>query len=179
MGEGEKVAKDYIKQMECYRLFSSDMNDAFHGLKMLRKYKRGDIRYCLIQMVVVSYARPFSSNKVLGEQKKGRYDLKKEIHVPQALWSFHEEVIEMRNQVFAHTDHSFRKPKIANWSNDEQGMFFPMVARGFYYDTVNKKVPEISTLIEAVNNNLNAEITRLQERACKEGYKGPNALPLT
>ena len=134
------------------------MNSARHSLLILKRYRRKDVRYCLLRDIIVSYSRPFSGNK--GETIP-KHVLTKKV-VPKHFRTLHDELIDARNQLFAHTDFTYRRPKAANWSTPER-KWFPMSFRGYDYDKLDLRIPEIEVLVKSVEDNLHEEITKMEE----------------
>jgi hypothetical protein len=152
-----------LQQMEqyCfYRLYSIDFDTTKHTLRVLKRYRRKDVRYCLLRDIVVSYCRPFSGNK--GEEILN-HTLNKKV-VPKELRPLRDELVKLRNQLFAHTDYTYRQPKVADWSTDSYKQF-PMSFRGYDYNKLDKRVPEIDKLVVAVEKNFQAKIDKIEENA--------------
>ena len=141
-----------------YRLYSIDLDTTKHTLRVLKRYKRKDVRYCLLRDVVVCYSRPFSGNKGTLISK---HSLQKSF-VPKHLHHFHEELIAVRNQLFAHNDYTYRKPKAANWSSPTQKAF-PMSFRGYDYNKLDSRIAEIEVLVKSVADNLQSEINAIEQ----------------
>ena len=137
-----------LEQYKFYRLCEYDFDAALHTLKILRRYKRSDVKNVLIRDITVAYARPFSTNR--GELSKQNLSLE---FVPLPMRGLHKELIDLRNQLFAHTDLIFKNPKVTNWSS-RQRKWFPMSFRGVDYNNLHKRIDEISGLIYAVQNEL-------------------------
>ena len=86
------------------RLYSIDLDTALHTIKVLRRYKRPDVRYPLLRDIAVTYAHPFSGNE--GDHiHNDRLSSRK--HVPKHLRKLHDELIRLRQEQFAHTDLKF------------------------------------------------------------------------
>ena len=147
-----------MEQYNFYRLYSIDLDNTKHILRILKRYRRKDVRYCLLRDIVVSYCRPFSGNK---GKKISTHTLNKKV-VPKELRILHDELVEIRNQLFAHTDYTYRQPKVANWSTDSQ-KWFPMSFRGYDYNKLDKRIPEIYELVVAVEKNLQAKIDKIEK----------------
>lgn len=152
------MEQQIIEKYHFYRLYYIDMDLAQHSLRVLKRYRLKDVRFCLLRDIVVSYARPFTGNK--GE-KIPRHTLTQRV-VPKHLRPLHEELIDARNQLFAHTDLTYRRPKSANWSTAER-KWFPMSFRGYDYDKLDRRVDDIENLIRAVTGNLQTEIEQIEE----------------
>ena len=147
-----------MEQYTFYRLYSIDFDTTKYTLRVLKRYRSKDVRYCLLRDIVVSYCRPFSRNK--GE-KISNHTLGKKV-VPKEFHSLHDELVRIRNQLFAHTDSIYRQPKVANFSTDSHKCF-PMSFRGYDYNKLDKRISEIDKLVVAVEKNLQAEIGKIEE----------------
>ena len=148
-----------IEKYYFYRLYSIDLDSTKHSLCVLKRYRRKDVRHCLLRDIVVSYARPFSGNK---GQDIPKHKLTKKV-VPRNLRQLHDDLIKLRNQLFAHTDYTYRRPKVANWSTASQ-KWFPMSFRSYDYAKLDSRVSEIESLVKVVEENLQAEIDKIEEK---------------
>lgn len=106
----EHYGKEDI-QYRFYRLYSVDLDSARYSLRMLRRYRRSDIRFCILRDLIVSYARPFSGNK---GPTGGEHSLSVK-YVPTKHRPLHSELIDLRRQVFAHTDFTYHDPRLSKW----------------------------------------------------------------
>lgn len=158
-GEVEIMRNKDMEKYYFYRLYSIDLDSTMHALRVLKRYRRKDVRNCLLRDIVVSYSRPFSGNK--GEDIP-MHILTKRI-VPKKLRSLHDELINLRNQLFAHTDYTYRRPKVANWSTPEH-KWFPMSFRGYDYNKLESRVSEIEELVKSVETNLQSEIDKIHDK---------------
>lgn len=140
-----------------YRLYSIDLDTTKHTLSVLKRYRKKDVRYCLLRDVVVCYSRPFSGNK---GKLISKHSLQRSF-VPKHLQHFHEELMAVRNQLFAHNDYTYRKPKVAKWG-DSLHKAFPMSFRGYDYNELDSRVAEIEELVKAVADNLQSEIDAIE-----------------
>ena len=145
------------EQYHFFRLCSIDLDTAKHILRVLKRYRRKNVRYCILRDLVVTYCRPFSGNRGI-EIKKHTLPNK---FVPQHLRSLHDELIDFRNRLFSHTDFTYRGPKVLNWST-ESYKWFPMQFRGFDYDKLDKRVAKITKLVQAVESNLQTRISKIE-----------------
>lgn len=159
------------EQYHFLRLYSIDFDTAKHILRVLKRYRRKDVRYCILRDLIVTYCRPFSGNK---GDKMTKHTLTAKV-VPKELRPLHNELLNIRNQLFAHTDYTYRQPKVINWSTDTY-KWFPMQFRGFDYDKLDKRVPEILKLVQSVESNLQTRIDKIEDNieqaASKEQPKG-------
>jgi len=141
-----------------YRLYSIDFDSTKHALRILKRYRRKDIRYCLLRDIVVSYVRPFSVNKGTHIPK---HTLTKKV-VPSRLRPLHDELVDLRNQLFAHTDYQYRRPKVANWSTPAK-KWFPMSCRAYDFDKIDSRISEIELLVKEVEKNLQDKINKIEK----------------
>jgi hypothetical protein len=146
------------EQYHFLKLYSVDFDSAKHILQVLKRYRRKDVRYCILRDLIVTYCRPFSGNK---GDKIANHKLTIQV-VPRELRPLHNELLDFRNQLFAHTDYTYRQPKVVNWSTDTY-KWFPMAFRGFDYGKLDNRVSEISNLIQSVEMNLQARINKIEE----------------
>lgn len=150
------------KEKEQYyflKLYSVDLGMVKHILRVLRRYRRKDVRYCLLRDMVVSYCRPFSGNK---GDKILKHKLNKKV-VPKDRRPLHDELVNLRNRLFAHTDYTYRQPRVVNCST-ETYKCFPMQFRGFDYNKLDMRVSEIEMLVQAVVKNLQARIEKIEDK---------------
>lgn len=160
---GRQSIMDEIKQLEqyhFYRLYSIDLDTTKGSLRILKRYRRKDVRYCLLRDIVVSYCRPFSGNK--GEKILNHKLYEK--FVPEEFRPIHKELVGLRNQLFAHTDYTFRQPKVVNWSRGSI-KWFPMQFRGYDYAKLDRRISEIEKLVTIVEKNLQTKINKIQENS--------------
>jgi len=148
-----------IEKYYFYRLYSIDLDTVKHSLCIIKRYRRKDVRYCLLRDIVVSYSRPFSGNKGVAWKN---HTLKKKEVVPKHLRTLHDDLFNARNQLFAHTDFTYRRPKVAKWRMLGR-KWFPMAFRGYDYDKLDARVTEIETLVKSVAENLQTEINKMEE----------------
>ena len=136
------------------RLYSVDLDTALHTLKVMRRYRREDVLFPLLRDVVVTYVRPFSSNK---GQVYGNDELSSKKHVPKELRELHDELVRARKEQFAHTDLKYYRPKISNFSGAKR-LWFPMAFRSYDYRALLQQLPKIELLIRSVETSVNTEI---------------------
>ena len=120
---------------------------------------RADVRYCLLRSVIVSYSRPFSSNR-------GRVHRSHKLamrFVPNELRSLHQELIDLRMRLFAHTDFSYRRPELAKFLYPTRTAF-PLGFSQVDYPGLDRRVKQIARLVQGVADNLEAEIQSKQAR---------------
>lgn len=153
------TAEDF-ENYKFLRLYSIDLDTTQHTIRVLKRYKRDDVRIPLIREVAVSYGRPFSKNH--GEVLDN-HTLSKD-NVPMWAKGLHRELMRLRNQQFAHTDMKFYNPKVARFGTAERP-WFPMAFKGYDYTSLLGQIPEIEILVREVVTNLHNEISRLERSA--------------
>ncbi len=140
------------------RLYAIDLDTALHTVKVLRRYKRADVKYPLLRDISVAYARPFSGNE--GE-KISRHQLSSGKRIPKAMKDLHTELLRLRKEQFAHTDLKFYRPRVAKFHGKTKP-WFPMSFKGYDYTTLLKQLPQIEALIRAVESSVQAEIANYE-----------------
>lgn len=146
------------EQYYFYRLYSIDFDTTLHTLRLLKRYRRQDVRYCILRDVVVSYARPFSGNR--GDHSHSQQLTKKV--VPVQFHALHAELLRLRCQQFAHTDKTYYKPMAANWSKPGR-KWFPMSFRGYDYSVLDAQVRKIQQMVVAVERNLRERVREIED----------------
>lgn len=92
-----------------FRLCAGDIQECVKSLEMLGDAVSDRMRVVLVKASIVSYARPFSSNKPLYREQSWRLDKK---YVPNEFCQVHEQAIEYRNKLIAHSDIPHRSPEL-------------------------------------------------------------------
>ena len=141
------------------RLYSIDLDTAAKAIPVLRRYKRADVQVALLRDIAVTYARPFSVNRG-NEIPKHQLPL---THVPKSARALHKELIDLRNSQFAHTDLKFHDPKVARFGT-KQKPWYPMSFKSFDHHRLLHRLAEIEALVKAVEQSVNAEVQRYEER---------------
>jgi hypothetical protein len=131
------------------RLHSIDMNTAIGTLKMLKRYRRDDIKVALLRDISVIYSRPFSGNR----GKTGKNFLSEKKYVPIEYRDLHDKLIDLRNKQFAHTDAIFHDPKFMKWEGDKDVAFL-MTFKKFDYLDLLRNLKNIEALINSVETNI-------------------------
>jgi len=147
------------EQYYFYRLYSIDFDMTQHTLRLLKRYRRQDVRACILRDIVISYSRPFSGNR--GENTRN-HQLEKRF-VPRELRALHKELLRLRSKQFAHTDRTYYKPKAVNWSRPGR-KWFPMSFKSYDYSELDSQVSRIERLVATVERNLQLEINEIESR---------------
>ena len=156
---GHKINPTSFEHYKFYRLYDMDFDSALHTLKILKRYKRLDIRNALLRDITVTYARPFFGNK--GDNISNHILSLK--FIPSRQRNLHNELMNLRKQLFAHTDLTYRNPRIANWSSGQR-RWFPMSFRGYDYSSLDKRMDEIESLISSVQDELRKKIKEIEKQ---------------
>lgn len=159
---GERIASMTDKEFEdyCfYRLYSIDFNSARNSVRLVRRYRRKDIRYCVLSEVTVTYARPFSANR----GRLWRSHRLPETIVPGKFQTLHAELMKLRNEAFAHTDLGFRRPRLARWATKSRPIY-PMSFANPDFAALDHRVDDVEQLVMAVESVVNAWAKAFEER---------------
>ena len=148
-----------VEKYAFLRLYDHDIEMAIQTIKVLRRYRRKDVRFPLLRDVVVTYCRPFTESRGDGINKDFLGVKKFENHNMQLL---HERLMELRSQLFAHTDLMFKKPQIANWSKGDK-KWFPMAFKNFDYEELERELLNIINLLKYVQKELNKQISEYEK----------------
>lgn len=141
------------------RMYSIDLDTARQAIKVLRRYKRSDVRYALLRDLTVAYVRPFSTNR--GRQH-GTHVLSVKRHVPKEMKALHLELVRVRMQQFAHTDLSYYNPIVFSLRGDSG---HAIIFKGFDYEALLHKLDQIEDLIRSVESSVNAAIADYESKS--------------
>jgi hypothetical protein len=139
------------------RLFSIDMDGVRHGLRLLRRYRRNDVRFALLRDVVITYSRPFVATK---SPRGGKFTLSLR-YVPRALRSLHLDLVRVRNTLLAHSDLGTHRPQLLR-SFPAPRRVLGMSFTNPDYVGLLRQLDGISALAEGVDSALTAELRRLE-----------------
>lgn len=134
------------------RLCEKDFLVATSVLRMIRRYTRPDARLALLRDGIVSYARPFSDNRghLFPILRLGASV------VPKSNRPLHKELMEYRNQVFAHTDVEAYNPRLHRWPA-KTGYWYPMAFRSLGAERFMDRVAAIISLVQDVHEAVHRE----------------------
>lgn len=153
------VPDELVEKMAWLRLYSIDFNTAGHTLCYMKRYRRKDVRFCLLRDFAVTYCRPFSGNQGTDKRaKKNRLELD---IVPSRYHALHRELRTLRNERFAHTDMGHYNPRFSQRKHTN-GISFPMSFKGFDYDTLDRRVSELQAMLKAVESELDKRICAIE-----------------
>jgi hypothetical protein len=153
---------EYPPEDEHYRflrLYALDLEMVKESLEVLRRYRRRDIRNCILRDIIVAYARPFSGNQ--GENFSS-HQLKIK-YVPAGSRLLHKFLIDHRNKLLAHSDYTFHRPKVMK-RRHSHGVSFPMSFAALDYQFLESNLREIEHLVSDVAGRLVVTISKFQER---------------
>lgn len=151
------ITPEEQEDLEFVWLYAVDLDSAQHIYRMIQEKTRDDdrdkgLRYYLLLSLVVTYMRPFSTNR--GKVRR-RHSLDKKTVVPPDLESLHDRLENYRNQQFAHTDHEYRRPGIGNMGTVDKPAW-GMTFRGSEFEFLDRNVQRIGALIKAVEEKVEA-----------------------
>ncbi len=148
------------EQYNFYMLADTDMNQSLNTLKIIRRYKKRDVINALIRDVVVIYSRPFTNCK---GNHIPRHKLDKNKFVPKNLHALHEKIIRYRNQIFAHTDLTARKPTLGRLQIGSSHRY-AMSFRGFSPNDFEHDLPRIEEAIRMVKENISSKLRDIEKK---------------
>lgn len=137
------------------RLYSSDFNDCRHLVRMIRRYRKLDVRYALLRDLTVAYSRPFSGNS---HGTKGKHSLSLK-YVPAEHRAMHDRLFSLRNNQFAHSSMKFHNPRVAKLGN-----LLAISRKSVDFAYLDRSLTEIEKLVVAVEENVNEAVLVMQER---------------
>ncbi len=127
------------------RFADADMSQAQIALDHLPKVEGDFLRLCLLKDAAISYCRPFKKSHGVFN-KTLRLD---ESYIPVHLKDLHTELINLRDQVFAHTDIGVRSPVLHCWTHEPKRIF-PIQFKSHSYLQLLGQEQEIRLLFNAV-----------------------------
>jgi hypothetical protein len=149
-----------IEQYNFYMLADTDMNRALNTLKTIRRYKKKDVINALIRDIIVIYSKPFTNCK---GTHIARHRLDKDEFVPISLHALHEKIMKYRNQIFAHTDLTARKPRLGRLQVGS-GYRYGIAFRGFSPSDFEKDLPRIEETIRKVKEKISTKLRDIEKK---------------
>lgn len=135
------------------RLYSSDLNDCRHVIRMIRRYRKNDVRYALLRDLAVTYYRPFSGNS---KKVKGKHSLSQS-YVPAEYKELHRRLSDLRNFQFAHSPLKFHDSKVAKLGN-----LIATSRKSVDFAYLDRSLLDIERLVVSVEANVNAAAKKLE-----------------
>ena len=148
--------KEYYAFM---RLADSDFDSARRSIKSLSRVRHPDTVSAIIRDSLISYARPFTGNRGIIKKKNLRL---LESLVPEKMLEAHKKIMDVRNQIVAHTDVSYRKPMVGKIKG-KSSKLYPISYKGFYYEDLLKLPNILEPLIKELGSKLWVEIQRYEK----------------
>jgi hypothetical protein len=149
-----------IEEYRFYRLYSIDLESAKQTLSMIARYRRKDIRYAILRDFIVVYGRPFSGNR----GRVWHSHRLREAIVPAEHRALHGELLALRNRAFAHTDHDYFDPRIAQWPSKSGRKAYPMSFKVPPYADLERRFKAMTILVAAVEAAVNAWVEAFHVR---------------
>lgn len=127
------------------RFADGDISQAQMALDHLSAVEGDFLRLCLLKDAAISYCRPF---------KKSRGAFNKSLkldknYVPFCFIGLHNDLVDLRDQVFAHTDIDVRSPVLHCWTGEPRPIF-PIQFKGHNYPQLLTREQELRSLFSAV-----------------------------
>ncbi len=123
------------------RFADGDVSQALMALDHLLMVEADFMRICLLKEAAVSYCRPF-------KRSKGTFPGVLQLDncfVPSDQMNLHEELIGLRDKVFAHTDIDVRHPVLHCWTRTPNPIF-PIQFKGYDYPQLLARLDEMRSL---------------------------------
>jgi len=155
-----ELTNEVLEEYEFLRLYSIDLERSKQLLQLTATVDRNELRYPLLELAVITYARPFSVNR-------GRYIRRHSLTtniVPQRSRQLHDALLALRDQAFAHTDHAFRDPKVARFPLGEGRHFYPMSFTNPAWDNLLRDLHVIEALVTQIESAVNAQVESMNRR---------------
>lgn len=146
----EIMSTKHDDQLALAHLALIDMERAERSVDYLLRSEDKYLKAALFRDAVISYAKPFLSNKFRDGTKGLRISTN---HVPSELKNFHDEILALRDELVAHTDMTRQRPVIEKYE-DKIGHNFSMTIKG--YETIHEDhlVEPLLKLAKAVHRSL-------------------------
>jgi hypothetical protein len=127
------------------RFADGDISQALMALDHIPLSAPEFVRLCLLKDAAISYCRPF---------KRSRGAIKKclkldDSFVPPSMIKLHNELLNLRDQVFAHTDIDVRSAVLHYWSRAPKPIF-SIQFKGYDYPQFLTRTEEMRTLFNSV-----------------------------
>jgi hypothetical protein len=146
---------------ECYvlrYLALIDMERAQRSLGYIAGTEDSYLKDALFRDAVVSYVKPFSDNRGLHTKKGLKIG---ENGIPKALKAAHKEIVEVRNQLFAHMDLDKQVPHVeVYYINGEKQVSFTV--KGYERVYTDHLVGSLVQLAKSVHCHLMKELQDLK-----------------
>lgn len=153
----EEITPETDEHYRFLRLYSIDLDTAKHSCNLIKTQDSLDVRFPLLRDLVVTYSRPFSSNRG-SVSRTHKLDV---AVIPAEMRPLHDELLSLRDQAFAHTDREFHGPEIGRYPKSEGAAYF-MSFRRPAYEGLNARLDEILGLVVSVEASVNEEIRQME-----------------
>jgi hypothetical protein len=132
------------------RFADGNISHALMALDHIQKTDIEFVRLSLLKDAAISYCRPFKQS--CGSFNKNLKPLDNSF-VPSTLIKIHKELLDLRDQVFAHTDLDVRSAVLHCWTSDPSPIF-PIQFKGYDYPQLLSRTEEIRSLFNNVLTNI-------------------------
>jgi len=139
-----ETEEEYVFLRTC----TSDFYMAEKSLSLMEDFEFGYIQFVFLRDAVISYGRPFSKNRGIHNTP---HRLNTE-YVPDKYSQLHDEILRLRDTLFAHSDILEKNPKLALLGDTR-----PILAishNGSYLSEIKESLENMSVLIACVQENI-------------------------
>jgi hypothetical protein len=153
MGTQTKEEKEYVS----LRFAQGDIEEAIRLLNRARTETDTEIQFVIVKYCIIAYARPFNKSRDVFGKKFN--PLKKKLVFPGGN-SFHDQLIDDRNQYIAHVDLKAHNPKL--YFPPERNIFPIGLTPSHLYDQIDMLIDKMLTVCDFVLKYLVARMTTLE-----------------
>ncbi|MBL8756739.1 MAG: hypothetical protein JNK15_25810 [Planctomycetes bacterium] len=151
------------------RLYGIDFDRARDALTQVDRTDVLHLREAMLRDAIVSYCRPFSGN----QGAKGRHRLRADDCVLKSERPLHDELIGLRDQLFAHSDLTYHDPKAMS-----VGANIMMTFKEADYDSLLPRTAQLRQLIDSVAQHVEREVRQQHTAPWFPGMLERTTLPL-
>lgn len=137
-------------QLALSHLALIDMERAQQSVEYSHRANEKALKAALFREAVVSYAKPFSSNRYSDGKKGLRIS---ENHVPKEMMIIHNQVLALRDKFIAHTDMAEQRPIVEKFKN-EKGYDYSVVITGYETIDLDELIDPLFKLAQSVHKSL-------------------------
>ena len=135
-----------------------DMERTQRSLEHLSEVQDKHLRGALFRDAVVSYVKPFSDNRGRHTKKGLKISQK---GIPKELKTAHKELIEIRNQLFAHMDIDKQTPQVDVYEIDGK-KHVSFTVKGYETVYLDHLIGPLAQLAKAVHSHLMTELEEIE-----------------
>lgn len=148
-----QTEEEYVFLRAC----DNDFSMALKSLRLIDEHDFGYPQFVFLRDAAISYGRPFSPNR--GIHKKNHI-LDSSI-IPSEFSKLHQEIVTLRNTLFAHSDIAEKNPKLALLGDTKP--IFAIEHEGRYLTDIKDRLKDMSKLIQQLQNALTLKKVELEK----------------